>query len=182
MSATAVAHKYAKALFAEARERERIDRVAADLVSLAALEQEDRSFHDFLVSPEVLTEHKQRFLETVFRPRMDPLSVDFLRLVVEKGRIDILPLIWGEFQLLVEEHRGMLKAEVLSAVALSGEQESRLKMQLDRLTGKNVVLKKTIDPGVLGGVVVHLGNQILDGSLRQGLEEIRRRLLVVEVN
>jgi F-type H+-transporting ATPase subunit delta len=182
MSATAVAHPYARALFAEAKERERIDRVAADLKSLSDLEKEDPSFHDFLVSPEVLTENKRRFLETVFRPRMDPLSVDFLRLVVEKGRIDILPEIWREFELLVEEHRGVLQARVLTAVPLSGDQETRLKAQLDRLTGKNVVLKKVIDPAVVGGVVVHLGNKILDGSLRQGLDEIRRRLLIVEVN
>jgi F-type H+-transporting ATPase subunit delta len=182
MSATAVAHKYAKALFEEARERERIDRVAADLRSLSDLQKEDPSFHDFLVSPEVLTENKRRFLDTVFRPRMDSLSVDFLHLVVEKGRIDVLPEIWREFDALVEEYRGVLRAQVLSAVPLTPDQEGRLKARLDRLTGKNVVVEKRIDPEVLGGVVVHLGNQILDGSLRQGLDEIRRRLLLVEVN
>jgi F-type H+-transporting ATPase subunit delta len=182
MEQTTVALKYARALFMESLERDRLDAVAGDMSALADLEREDPSFHAFLLSPEVLTEHKMAFIQAVFGSRLDPLTVNFLKLLVEKGRIDLLPEIARDVQRLVEEHRGMLRAEVLSAVPLPREHQERLKRQLDRLTGKNVVLESRTDASVLGGVIVHLGNQILDGSLRQGLKGLRERLLHAEVN
>jgi F-type H+-transporting ATPase subunit delta len=180
-----VAHKYAHALFNAAQEEGKLDRVAADAAALLALYRAQvraEAVDRFLVSPEVPTEEKISFLGTVFGPRMDAMTVNFMVLLVEKKRIDGYPAILEEFLRMVDEHRGLLKAAVLSAIPLSVDQERRLKTQLDRMTGKNVVLEKRVDPGVLGGVEVHLGNQILDGSLRYGLKRLRESLGRTEVN
>jgi len=179
---TTVALKYARAVFDSALEEGSTDPVGADLASLRALEKDDPAFLNYLLSPEVLTESKLAFVEKVFRPRVAPLVDRLLRLLVEKARIGFLPVICEEYQRLAEEHRGVLRAQVLSAVPLSGGQEATLKAELDRITGKNVVLEKKVDPSVLGGVVVHLGNQIIDRSLRNGIRRLREGLMHVEVN
>jgi F-type H+-transporting ATPase subunit delta len=101
---------------------------------------------------------------------------------VDKSRIDFLPEICKEFARLYEEHRGVQRAQVVSAVPLTGDQETRLKAQLDRLTGKDVVLEKSVDRAILGGVVVQLGNRIIDRSFRHGIKRMRESLLRVEVN
>ena len=178
----AVSHKYARALFDEAVERGVAQRVSDDLVSLLELEEEEPAFLTFLLSPEVSEKQKIEFLRTVFGPRVDPLVVDFLHLLVEKGRMPFLASICRDYQGLFEEHQGLLRAKVLTAVPLDADRERRLKSELDRVTGKNVVLEKKVDPSILGGVVVHLGNKIIDRSLRRGLRELGRSLLRVEVS
>jgi F-type H+-transporting ATPase subunit delta len=179
---TAVAHKYVRALFDSAREEGTLDRVAGDMDALGRLETEDAAFLGFLVSPEVPTERKMEFLEAVFAPRLSGLAVDFLRLLVDKARIDLLPEMCREFAGLYEEHQGIQRARIETAVPLTGDQEARLKAELDRLTGKQVVLEKRVDRELLGGVVVHLGNTIIDRSLRHGIKRMRETLLRAEVN
>jgi len=182
MAQTAVALKYAKALFDTALEDGKLTEVTRDTDFLRELREEDPAFLNFLISPEVLTEHKMEFVKSVFEPRFDPLTVNFIRLLIEKGRSDHLPAIRDEFDRLQEEHQGKLRAQVMTAVPLSGDQESRLKVQLDRITGKNVEIEKQVDPTILGGVVVHLGNTIIDRSLRYGLRQLEESLLRTEIN
>jgi F-type H+-transporting ATPase subunit delta len=177
-----VAHKYARAVFDSALEDGNADAVGEDLVSLHRLERDDPAFLGYLISPEVLTEHKLEFVERVFRPRVSPLTAHLLRLLVEKARIGFLSVICEEYRRLAEEHRGILRAEVRSAVPLSPEQDEALKAELNRISGKNVVLEKRVDASVLAGVIVHLGNQIIDRSLRHGIRRLRDGLMHVEVN
>ena len=182
MKETTVAFKYARALFEASDEAGSLDRVSEDLTGLGKLDETDPAFHRFLVSPTVVTEHKLEFLRAVFANRVAPITQRFLELLIDKKRIAILPEIVETFDKLMEEHRNVLRAQVYTAFALTPEAERRLKNGLDRLTGKNVVLEKRIDPYVLGGVVVHLGNRILDGSLRDGLSILSETLLRAEVN
>lgn len=180
-----VAHKYARALFDAALEEGKLDRVADDvraILELGAARTQEGNFARFLVSPEVATDKKVEFIRKVFGPRMEAMTVDFLVLLLEKKRIIAVLDIAEDFGRMVDEHRGLLKARVVSAIPLSGDQESRLKTQLDRLTGKNVILQMRVDPVVLGGVEVHLGNRIIDGSLRHGLKVLREELSRTEVN
>jgi len=176
-AASSVARRYAHALFQVALDAGTVDTVAAELESLETLREEDPSFLEFLVSPEVLADRKNEFIDTVFGPRVSELTLRFLHLLVEKKRIASLPDACREFARLGEEHRGLVRAQVRTAVALGPEQEARLKKDLDRITGKEVLIEKTIDPSLLGGIVVNLGNRVIDQSLRRGLKRMRERLL-----
>jgi F-type H+-transporting ATPase subunit delta len=182
MAQTAIAHKYARALFDSAREAGCMDEVGADVAGLAELEAGDPAFLRFLVSPEVLTERKMEFIKDVFGPRLQDVVTNFLRLLVDKGRVNYLPEMCEEFVRMYEEHQGQLRAQVMTAIPLSADQEARLKSELDRITGRDIQLEKKVDPSVLGGVVVHLGNKIVDRSLRRGLRQLQEKLLRVEVN
>jgi F-type H+-transporting ATPase subunit delta len=182
MMQSALAHKYSRALFDVALEEGRLDTVAAEMDSLYRLREEDPTFLNFLLSPEVQHDQKQRFIDAVFRPRVSSLVVNFLRLLVEKARMGVLPEMCREFQQLVEEHQGRLRAQVQTPARLSSDQESRLKTELDRITGKDVILEKRIEPSLLGGVVVFVGNKVIDGSLRRGLGQMREALLAGDQN
>ena len=135
-----VAHKYARALFNAALEEGNLDRVADDMAGLLDLTRsrsQEGNFARFLVSPEVSTEEKIAFLRRVFGPRLDPMTVNFIILLLEKKRILAFLEVSEVFTRMVEEHRGILKARVVSVIPLAGDQERRLKTRLDFLTGKN---------------------------------------------
>jgi F-type H+-transporting ATPase subunit delta len=176
-----IAQKYARALFDSAMAEEKLPVVAEGMRFLVALREEDPAFLEFLVSPEVLTEHKVEFIRKVFGPRLDPMIVNFLFLLVDKGRIDLLPGICRGLIRLVEEHQGLLRAEVVTAHGLEAGEEKRLKEELDRITGKNVILEKRIDPSLIGGVIVHLGDRIIDRSLKRGLKVLSDRLMQAQI-
>ena len=181
MSARSIAQKYAKALFDEALSQGNFERTAAELDTLRDVARLQPEMVQFLHSPEVHTEEKLEFVSRVFASRVQPLAYNFLRLVIEKGRVQLLGPITEAFKELVDEHEGILHAKVVTAVPLRGEQERRLLAELGRITRKRVAVEKTVDPAILGGVVVHLGNKIIDRSLRRGLRDISERLMQVEI-
>jgi F-type H+-transporting ATPase subunit delta len=180
-SPSAVARRYAHALFQVALGGNAEAAVGADLESLERLHDEDPSFLEFLVSPEVFIDRKHEFIDKVFGPRVNALTVRFLHLLVDKKRIASFPEACKEFQRLGEEHRGMVRAQVRTAVPLDSDQEARLKKDLDRITGKQVLIEKIVDPSLLGGVVVNLGNRVIDQSLRRGLKRMREQLMQAEI-
>jgi F-type H+-transporting ATPase subunit delta len=177
MMQSAVAHKYARALFDVALEEGDAETAASELDSISRLREEDPTFLEFLVSPEVQLDQKRRFIDAVFKPRVSPLVVSLLHLLGEKGRINVLPEVCEQYRRLMEEHQGRVRAQVQTAVALSGDQEGRLKKELDRITGKDVIVEKQVNPSLLGGVVVYVGNKVIDRSLQHGLKEMREALL-----
>lgn len=176
----AVARKYARALFEASLKAGTAERVNADLESLLSLHQADPGVLKFLVSPDVDTEQKHAFLMTVFGGKIDGMVMGFLRLLVDKGRIVNLPGICTEFRALSEEHRGFVRARVETAVPMQPEQETRLVGELARISGKQVILEKRVNPSILGGAVVHLGGKIIDRSVRRGLRVLSDSLLAAE--
>ena len=176
----AVARKYARALFEASLKQGNTDRVNGDLEAILALRDEDPAFLKFLVSPDVPTEQKHEFIRAVFESKIDPMLAGFLRLLVDKGRIVNLPGICVEFRNLSEEHRGMIRARVETAVPLSASHEQRLVDELAKLSGKQIILEKRVTPRILGGVIVHLGDRIIDRSVRRGLRKLSESLLGAE--
>jgi len=173
----AVARKYARALFSAALAAGNAERVHHDLDAILALRNEDPKFLSFLVSPQVDTEQKRAFIQAVFDSRVDPLVGGFLRLLVDKGRIVNLPRICTEYGFLSEEHRGIIRIGVISAGPMEAEQEKQLSEELARRSGRKVILEKKIDPGIIGGIILHYQDKIIDRSIRRGLKTMSDALL-----
>jgi F-type H+-transporting ATPase subunit delta len=176
----AVARKYANALFEASKKVGNTVRVAEDMEGLSALRADDPAFLKFLISPEVLNEHKHAFIKAVFESRLDPMAVNFLRLLVDKGRIGNLPAICEEFLRLSEESRGLIRARVETVFPLDDDQRRRLKTELDGISGMNVLIEERLNPALVGGIVVLMGDQIIDRSLRRGLKRMSEALLGAE--
>ena len=176
MQDPALPRKYARALFEAARNREALDPVLDGMESLRSLDVADAAFLRFLMSPEVRTDHKLSFLDTVFKPRVHELVAGLLRLLVEKGRIAILPDILEEFRELAEEARGILRIQVETALPLADDQADRLRQELESLSGNKVILEKKTNAAIIGGIVVHYRDKILDRSVRRGVRNLSEAL------
>jgi ATP synthase F1 delta subunit len=171
-----LAKRYASALFAAAVKRDLVDATEADFASVAALIEEDRSLRAFLHSPEVLTEHKVEMLRKVFSERVQPLVYQFLLLLLDKKRFPLVGEIAPALSALADEHRGVVRARVFTAIDLKPELEERLRKALESKTSKQVVLDCETRPELIGGVAVVVGDRLLDGSVSRALDRLREEL------
>ena len=181
MLAQEVARKYAQALFGAAKEKGLIDKAYEQFNDLKAFIASDSSLLDFLNAPQVLDEQKLALVRNVFRERIEQLFVEFLIMLVEKHRIAFLPEIIDEFTRLVEAEKGIGRATVITATPLNEKEKSDLVTKLTAKTGLKIELEEKVDPDILGGMIVILHNEIIDGSVRRGLDLLEEQLTKVKV-
>ncbi len=181
MIAQEVAKKYSRALFLAAKEKRLVDEAYEQLEDLRKFVLQDRTLLNFLNAPHVLDEHKLAMIRDVFGARLHRLFVEFLVVLVEKHRVMYLPEIIEQFILLVETEKGIARVTVVTARPLGEDAERNLIRSLEAKTGLKVLLVKKVDPRILGGMIVMLHNEIIDGSVRFGLDMLEERLAKVKV-
>jgi F-type H+-transporting ATPase subunit delta len=182
MKEARVAHRYAHALFSVALSREILDIVASELFQLKSFIDKDRRFVDFLEAPQVTTENKNDLLKTLFAGRISAPLFSFLLLLVEKSRIEFLGEIAEEFEKLLEDHRGIIKAVITTAIPLDEAYKQGLRTKLERLSGKKIDIVHRIDKNIIGGIIVQLNYQVIDRSIRHELNSLRHDLLALKVH
>jgi F-type H+-transporting ATPase subunit delta len=171
-----VASRYAEALLGSARERGVVDGVAESYAGILEAVAGRQDLRVFIESPQVPTQDKKDLLQTVFGDHVEPVLLHFCFLLLDKNRIDNFRDIGEEYARLVETERGMIRARVVTAIALPADLEEKLAARLNDVTGKTVILEKRVDPAVIGGVKVTLGDKILDGTVRTNLDLLRKTL------
>jgi F-type H+-transporting ATPase subunit delta len=176
-----VAGRYAQALFAAAVKAGEAEIVLEDYRSLEEVYRRDPALGEFLEAPDVLTADKVRLVHSLLDGRAAELLVRFLLLMLQKKRIQHFPLAFAHYRTLVEEHLGMLAAQVVTAVPLPREQAEALRLKLEKLSGKKIRLEETVEPAIVGGIIVRLGEQTCDASIRHRLGELRDLLLATPV-
>jgi F-type H+-transporting ATPase subunit delta len=169
--------QYANALADIALEQGAAEPMAKQLSEFGAAYAESAELRTFLATPGVTREVKQSVIEKLAaRMGMSKIIRNFLFVMVDNQRTLLLPDILATFQEVIRRRQGVAEAEVSSAVKLSEAQKSQLLQTLERLTGKKIQAKYALEPDLLGGAVVRIGDTIFDGSLRSRLTEMRRRL------
>ncbi len=165
--------RYAAALFSLAEEARTIDAVEASLGKVrAALDQSD-DFKALTTSPVVAREAAGKaVLATAGELGVDATTRNFLGVLAANRRLAELPAIIRAFRLLAARHRGETTAEVTSAHALNGEQVAALKQSLRQRVGRDVNVELSVDPALLGGLVVRIGSQMIDSSIRTRLNAL----------
>lgn len=171
-----VARRYARALFEEARARGQAEAIDADVALLYESFTASRELARVFESPVIPREKKKKIIETLFGGRLQPLTVRFLELLVEKERESLLPAIVAAYRTLLDEEQGIIEAQVRTAFPLDEAGAQPLVAKLERLTGKKIRLQLQQDPSLIGGVVVRVGDTVYDGSVRQQLTALRERL------
>ncbi|GIU94885.1 MAG: ATP synthase subunit delta [Gaiellaceae bacterium] len=172
----AVAHRiYAKALFEAAREQGTVDRIAEEVSSLARALDDVPALDRFLRNPEVDAPEKAAVLGEIASDA-DELTRNFLRLLVEKGRAGELREVAAELQALVARAENRLTVELETAQELSEEEARAIVERIERATGRTVEATRSVDPSLIGGVVLRIGSFRADGSVRGRLERLRHEL------
>jgi F-type H+-transporting ATPase subunit delta len=168
-----IAQVYARSLFEVAKEQDKLDEVREQLGQLADAVDQTRELQLFFFSPYFSTEEKKQGLDRAI-DGADPIVRNFLELLVEKHRMPALLRIRREFDRLWEQEHRLLPVTITSAVALGDETVRSIGDAIGQQTGQRVELTTKVDPDVLGGLVVRVGNSILDASIRNRLENLRR--------
>ncbi len=176
-----VATRYAQALLDTSQKTGVLDDVADSFSGVAQVYAENPDLETFLEGPQVSDKEKLQLLDSVFGSRVEPVLLHFFHLLLEKGRIEFLAEIQAAFQEMVEVAQGFMRADVVTAVPLPEDLEQDLADKLAALTGKKVTLLKRVDPSVVGGVRVCMGDQVIDGTIRTNLTKMRAQLSAVDV-
>ena len=130
-----------------------------------------------LNQPLVSDTRKNKVITDAFGDRVTASSLNFLKLLVRKRREDLIEECIREFRVLLAEHSGTVDAEAWTAVPMTLDQQQGLVLSLHNLTGKKVRLRADVDAALVGGVVVRIGDTVIDGSVRGKLERLERQLL-----
>ena len=168
-----LAGRYASALFGLARDERQIDAVGRSLDALASALVDSREFAELVASPVVSRKDAAKaFAALGPELGLDPLTANFLGVLARNGRKSELKKIIRAFKRIAADHRGEISAEVTSAHPLKDDQIDALKAQLKKRAGRDVTVDAQVDPAILGGIVIKLGSEMIDASIRTKLNRL----------
>lgn len=179
MGPTVIARNYAETLFELARRHggdPTVDEYASAIADVAGILENEPLVREFLETPRISVEAKRNALQASFGGRVPDLFLRFLKVVVENRRQGVIGEIAEQYGILVDEARGRIRADVVLARDADEGLRAEIVSSLERRTGKRVVAEFTVDPSLIGGIVVRVGGEILDGSLRRRAEGLRRKM------
>lgn len=177
MADSAYARRYSQAVFRSALDKKELNRWQSDLRKIASL-LKDTAIFALLENPEVSFDDKAKVLSERLGD-INPLALKLVSLLVTKGRLGMINDIADEYQRLVDNYRGIEGAEVAevtTAIPLDDEDRLRLAQRLTSIVGKPVVLKTKVDSSLIGGVIIRVGDKLIDGSIRSKLVALKKAL------
>ena len=171
-----LAQVYGRSLFEVAREHGKLDELREQLGQFADALSENRELAVFFFSPYFSTKEKQDALGRML-DGADPVFVNFLDVLIENHRMPVIFRIREEYERLWEEENRMLPVEITSAIELDPATTQLLGEKIgERAGGRKITLAARVDPDILGGIIIRVGNSILDASIRNRLEQLRRQV------
>lgn len=172
-SSAEIIEPYAQALMSIAQSQDLVDRFAEDVALLLDIMSQSDELAQFLSNPFIKSDAKKAVLLQVTQDRVHPMMQNFLKLLVDRGRSLLLVDMCKQYQVLVRQLRQIVLAEITSAVALSDAQSQAVRQKVTELTGASQVdMEAHIDPEILGGVIIKVGSQVFDASLRGQLRRL----------
>ncbi len=178
MSTLKIARRYAKSVLETAIEQQLDDVVATDLATVESMGASSADFRAMMRSPIIDAQVKLAVLKDALGATINPLTMEFLKLIIEKGRGDLWREIVMEYRALLDDRKNIQRVRVTSAVELGAQERSQLESTLTARLKKTVIATYDTDPTILGGAVIRVGDQVLDGSIRHQLHVLKDKLAV----
>lgn len=173
-----IARVYAEALFEVAKERGKLDRIRDQLGELVQALEGDRDLQVFFFSPYFSSAEKRDGLQRAISGA-EPELINFCELLIDKHRMPVIFRLRAQFDELWAKENQLLEVTLTSAVELDPEVVKRVGGEIERQTGRKIELESAVDEGILGGLVLRVGNMVLDASLRNKLEKLRKQVAQV---
>jgi F-type H+-transporting ATPase subunit delta len=170
-----IAEVYARSLFEVAKEQGKLDEIREQLGQFTDALEQDRDLQVFFFSPYFSTKEKQEGLARAVEGA-DETFLNFLDVLIENHRMPVIFRVRRSFERLWEEENRMLPVGITSAVDLDEKTVKQIGDRIAEQTGRNVDLSANVDPDILGGIVVRVGNAVLDASVRNRLEQLRKQV------
>ena len=172
----AVAKRYARALFEVAKERGLIDKVEVELKNVVEVVNQNAELTKILMHPHVAAEAKKDLIKDLFQSHVTDETLNFIGVLIDNGRESDLPSMSAAYVGLANEERGIADAIVTTAKPLEQAEQDRLAEQFGKLINKTLRIQTVVDPSIMGGVVVKIGDRLYDGSIKRKLEHFAHQL------
>lgn len=171
-----VARRYAEAFFSIAQEAKKIDEYQVELETIISSLTEVEGMKEYLGHLLVPVREKKELVQKIFGTQLSPMTMNFLLMIIDKRREGYLEIIYREFVEMADDSRDIKKAELFAAREVPKQELEDLAKRLSSSTGKTVLLKQTVDPSLLGGVKIRMGDQIVDGTVAKKLQMLQENL------
>ncbi|MBU0485433.1 MAG: F0F1 ATP synthase subunit delta [Proteobacteria bacterium] len=177
MKNTVLAKRYAKALFAVGKEEGSLEELSRNLAEVAAAIATTPELIDALVNPVYPVEVREKVMDYVIKSmKASQVMANFLNLLVQKKRANVLADIAEVFQVMVDDDNNICRGKVVSATELSSSLNDKVKAMLEKITGRQVILKNEVDPSIIGGLIAKVGDLVLDGSIKTQLTGLKESI------
>ena len=177
------AQRYARALFEIAREMHKDEEIEAELETLSAAMKADPAIERFLSNPGLGLEDKKKFLGRLYQERKHEfyeILLHFFLVLFEKNRFYLIHDIAVEFKRVADEAQGQGVAEIRSAMALKSEAQQAIVNRLEKIAGYKITVKSVVDPALIGGVAVKVRNKVIDDTVSNKIQMIKKELTKIQ--
>ncbi len=172
-----ISKRYARAFFDIAGEEKKLEQYYNELHQFSSVIAQNKDLGGFLANPIFEQESKKKVLEKIIgKLSLSPMTINFLKLLIDKKRIDVLPDIETCYRQLMDETLQKVRVTVKTAFPLSGEMQSYITSSLKKMTGRSVEVTVEDDKNLLGGIVIGVGDTLYDGSIKNQLNNMRNLL------
>ncbi len=182
MSDFSVATRYAKALWELAEGENSFEQVASDVDFTLNTFKDSRELRNVIASPIISQEKKLEILDSIFGDKISSTGMKFLKFIILKNREEVFGEILKRFSEIRDEEFGILRVEVTTAYDMPDEQKTEMEKKLSGYTGKKIVASYKKDEGIIGGFLVRMKDTIIDASVKNQLEILRKKLREEKIN
>lgn len=177
-----VARRYAEAFFTIARENQKIDEYQAELEKVVETIQKVENLKEYLTHLLIPASAKKDVCRQLFTDQVSPVTLNFLNMIIDKKREAYIEVIVQEYKAMADESRNIAKVDLIAAKAVADEDVKSLAQKLSAVTGKTIQLKLSVDPSLLGGIKLRMGDRIIDGTVAKKLEMLKEQLLQAKIS
>ncbi len=168
---------YARSMLELANEQKQLEAVAGEISSLRDVIRSNPAFASFLADPSVGADERTRTIEKTFSGKVSPLVMNFLRVLNSRRRAGLLPEIADRFEELLAEQRGIVEVDVTVAQRLSDAELDQVRDRVSQALGKTAVVHQYVDESIIGGLMLRVGDRLIDASARYQLQTLRQRMM-----
>ncbi len=172
----AIARRYAEAMFDLGRKQNKLDQTLEDVRQIAQVFAH-RTLSYLLQEPKISAQRKEKAVRQALADKVLPTSLNLALLLIQRGLIEVMPNIARELEQLVLDYKNEAIAKVTTATKIDDAQMALIKKALEQRTGKTILVETSVQPDILGGVIARVGDQVIDGSIRNRLNSLRQQLL-----
>ncbi|NLI89418.1 MAG: ATP synthase F1 subunit delta [Epulopiscium sp.] len=176
-----VLRPYATALFEIAKEQDKTEEFASQVRAVIKIIEEDKEFMELLLHPKITQDKKIELIDTVFQDKVVDEITGILTIIVRKGRQNVMVEILEEFLEMVNEYLGIVNVTITSAVELNNKQLEQIKSNIESTTKKDVKLETQVDESLIGGMIIRVGDNIVDASISGRIHELKEGLINLQL-
>lgn len=177
-----VARRYAEAFFSLAKEQDKIDQYQQELEKIMQVVEDTDHLKEYLAHLLIPAKEKKEIVGSLFAGQLSPTTLKFLYMIIDKRRETYLAAITAEYQDMADESRDIANADLITAQEVPEEEVRILAERLSASTGKTVQFKVAVDPSLIGGVKIRMGDQIIDGTVAKKLAMLKEQLKQVKIS